>query len=242
MNIETKKIFQYDAKDTIIACVGSNGGTYDINIFNGYNEAVRIIYENIKYLEDILVYPLVFDMRHVIELGMKIYIRLIMDIPTFNEFRRNNLNNINITSVLDQHDINNLFKVFIVISNFNRELKYYIKQNRNTLNAIKTFTFDKRADMFRYAKSKSSIFNLKSVKISHIPIIKLYKSYSQIYDALSKIIYLCYRILKEYELGVYTTNLSRQDLIEIAKIISIDFKINNFVSKKLKRKIKKYII
>ena len=54
-------------------------------------------------------------MRHVIELGMKIYIRLIMDIPTFNEFRRNNLNNINITSVLDQHDINNLFKEMTTI-------------------------------------------------------------------------------------------------------------------------------
>lgn len=69
--------FDFNEKDPLIACVGINGGTSDYDIMRGFFEAVKIqiiALKNNKGLpEDILVYPIVFCMRHCIELGIKIY-------------------------------------------------------------------------------------------------------------------------------------------------------------------------
>ncbi len=57
------------------ACVGVNGGPYDLHDYaNGYFDSGEILIERIRENEsrvDILVYPLVFTYRHALELSIK---------------------------------------------------------------------------------------------------------------------------------------------------------------------------
>lgn len=71
--------FEFHEEDGIIACVGDNGGTTDEDIKNGFKRTVEILTESLKdgqEVEDLLVYPIVYNARHSIELSLKIVINL----------------------------------------------------------------------------------------------------------------------------------------------------------------------
>ena len=59
--------FEFHEEDTIIACVGDNGGTTDEDIRNGFKRTVELLTESLKTgseVEDLLVYPIVYNARH----------------------------------------------------------------------------------------------------------------------------------------------------------------------------------
>ena len=59
--------FEFHEEDTIIACVGDNGGTTDDDIRNGFKRTVEILIKSLKVsqeVEDLLVYPIVYNARH----------------------------------------------------------------------------------------------------------------------------------------------------------------------------------
>lgn len=61
--------FEFHEEDTIIACVGDNGGTTDEDIRNGFKRTVELLTESLKTgseVEDLLVYPIVYNARHSI--------------------------------------------------------------------------------------------------------------------------------------------------------------------------------
>ena len=65
-----------------VACVGKNGGTYDEWIREGFSKTVDLVYSQIKksHDEDIYIYPLFYCARHSVELGLKVAIRLLLEI------------------------------------------------------------------------------------------------------------------------------------------------------------------
>ncbi len=72
--------FEFHEEDTIIACVGDNGGTTDEDIRNGFKRTVELLTESLKTgseVEDLLVYPIVYNARHSIELSLKIVIKML---------------------------------------------------------------------------------------------------------------------------------------------------------------------
>ena len=75
--------FEFHEEDGIIACVGDNGGTTDEDIKNGFKRTVEILTESLKdgqEVEDLLVYPIVYNARHSIELSLKIVIKMLWEI------------------------------------------------------------------------------------------------------------------------------------------------------------------
>lgn len=59
--------FEFHEEDGIIACVGDNGGTTDDDIRNGFKRTVEILIKSLKVsqeVEDLLVYPIVYNARH----------------------------------------------------------------------------------------------------------------------------------------------------------------------------------
>ena len=72
--------FEFHEEDAIIACVGDNGGTTDEDIRNGFKRTVELLTESLKTgseFEDLLVYPIVYNARHSIELSLKIIIKML---------------------------------------------------------------------------------------------------------------------------------------------------------------------
>ena len=75
--------FEFHEEDAIIACVGENGGTTDEDIRNGFKRTVELLTESLKdgqEVEDLLVYPIVYNARHSIELSLKIVIKMLWEI------------------------------------------------------------------------------------------------------------------------------------------------------------------
>ena len=74
--------FEYHDTDYYIACVGINGGTDNFGIREGYKRSVNVLINAVKNgeIEDALIYPIVYNARHCIELSLKIIIESIMHI------------------------------------------------------------------------------------------------------------------------------------------------------------------
>lgn len=72
-------VFKHIDLDPLNACVGNNGGPYDLYDYaKGYFDATKILLENISgggVLIDLVVYPICFDFRHAVELYLKYVIK-----------------------------------------------------------------------------------------------------------------------------------------------------------------------
>ena len=82
--------FEFHEEDAIIACVGENGGTTDEDIRNGFKRTVELLTESLKdgqEVEDLLVYPIVYNARHSIELSLKIVIKMLWEIEGKKEIK-----------------------------------------------------------------------------------------------------------------------------------------------------------
>jgi hypothetical protein len=68
-------VFKHVDNHKLNACVGNNGGPYDLYDYaKGYFDATKILLENISgsgVLIDLVVYPICFDFRHAVELYIK---------------------------------------------------------------------------------------------------------------------------------------------------------------------------
>jgi hypothetical protein len=68
-------VFKHIDNDQPNACVGNNGGPYDLYDYaKGYFDATKILLENIDgggVLIDLVVYPICFNFRHAVELYIK---------------------------------------------------------------------------------------------------------------------------------------------------------------------------
>ena len=68
-------VFKHVDNDQLNACVGNNGGPYDLYDYaKGYFDATKTLLAHVQddgNLIDLIVYPICFDFRHAIELYLK---------------------------------------------------------------------------------------------------------------------------------------------------------------------------
>ena len=67
---KTNNPFECHDTDNYIACVGNNGFPDNFTIKEGYKNSVNILIDAVKHggTEDELIYPIVYNARHCLEL------------------------------------------------------------------------------------------------------------------------------------------------------------------------------
>lgn len=215
---ETETPFQFIAEDPLIACVGTNGGTYDYDIFRGFKQTVDLIIESSRkpgFIEDVMVYPMVFSARHAVELGLKLSIKELMgiyDLPLIDSRISIDMNGLN--KELHQHDIESLTDYLEKLLAIDSRFSEYTEILRPLLS---DYFFDKKGDMFRYAESIDGNPNLESEDITQVGLTHLYKRFLELYSYLDRLYNEAYYIRYEYSQGTYTSKFSREKLERLAK-------------------------
>ncbi|STA93104.1 hypothetical protein [Clostridium cochlearium] len=206
--------FEYHDTDYYVACVGDNGGTDNFGIREGYKKSVYLLINAVKHgeSEDHLIYPIVYNARHSIELSLKIIIENILCIYRLKNIRFDEIDKKKIYT----HDIEVLDSIIT---------KYYKVDNRivefydKVLLHLKDYFFDVNGDAFKYEDDHKGNSHMITHNITSISIDILEEKFDKlmsIFDSLiSELFYLC----EEYKIGTFTKNLSREDLRKIALIL-----------------------
>lgn len=228
----------YDQRDPIIATVGTNGNHSISDYADGFFEGAEFIIDecltrldnrklflensNLRknITEDIIVYPICFNIRHSIELYLKEIITYVFDI-----YKIKNINHQNISS-LEHHDINKLWKIlqdihfgkWSINSNIKRECIFDEKFDEyiDSLDKYVTEwgTIDPTGQTFRYPFSNMSIRHLESQ--SCISILSLFIKSKKYHTKLKEFRDFMHNIKKQYKLGKFTRYFTYHQLISIA--------------------------
>ncbi len=204
--------FKFNWSERHVACVGDNGGTTNDDILAGFKGAALIIIDDVKFgrgTEDELIYPLVFAIRHCVELSLKISINLIRDICDIKSV------SFSIEEkALHTHDIEELSSFVKQLYKVDRRIPELFDV---ALDYTKDFFFDKQSDIFRYERNLEGKELLKELHISHICIDILEKKFLRMYELLDNAIYYLSQMKDEYSVKSFTKELSRYDIEQISK-------------------------
>ena len=202
--------FEYHETDYYVACVGVNGGTDNSDIREGFKKSVHYLITAIKEgaTEDILIYPIVYNARHSIELSLKLIIEKIYRICEIKGQMVNDQD-----KKIFIHDINELDKIV---------KKYYEVDTRivalyDSANAyLVDYFFDVDGDAFKYETDHDGNFHMIKHGISSISIDILEDNFNKLMVLFDDLIFdLCF-IVDEYKIGTFTKNLSRKNIRDIA--------------------------
>ena len=134
--------FEFHEEDTIIACVGDNGGTTDDDIRNGFKRTVELLTESLKdgqEVEDLLVYPIVYNARHSIELSLKIVIKMLWEIEGKKGIKYSDEIIAERKKKIHTHNIEELYKMACENKNIDRRIPAYFE---NIEDMIRFYYFD----------------------------------------------------------------------------------------------------
>ena len=213
--------FEFHEEDTIIACVGDNGGTTDEDIRNGFKRTVELLTESLKTgseVEDLLVYPIVYNARHSIELSLKIVIKMLWRIEEkkgicyFEEVLKER------KKELHTHSIECLYKLACDKKNIDRRIPAYFE---NIEDMIYFYYFDEEGDAFKYELNKEDEPHMIKNKISHVSIELLETEFKEVMKKFDDLIYFLDNCIFEYSLGTFTKSLSRADIWDISKRLPV---------------------
>ena len=183
--------FEFHEEDAIIACVGDNGGTTDEDIRNGFKRTVELLTESLKTgseFEDLLVYPIVYNARHSIELSLKIIIKMLWRIEEKKGMHYSDEIVKERKKELHTHSIEILYKLACDKKNIDRRIPAYFE---NMEDMIHFYYFDEEGDAFKYELNKEDEPHMIKNKISHVSIELLETEFKEIKD----------EIKQEYHLG-----------------------------------------
>lgn len=206
--------FEFHESDLYVACVGDNGGTDNFDIREGFKSSVDIMIkavENGAY-EDTMIYPVVYNVRHSIELSMKIIIEYLLRIYKFRKVSFCQEDKKKIYT----HDIENLDAII---------QKYYlfdhrIKEKYDKVHPyLKDYYFDKKGDVFKYESDKDGNPHLIKQGISSISYDVLKRKYNEMMSLFDNLIFEVTYLCKEYSMGTFTKHLSRKDIRDIAEML-----------------------
>lgn len=209
--------FEFHEEDGIIACVGDNGGTTDDDIRNGFKRTVEILIKSLKVsqeVEDLLVYPIVYNARHSIELSLKIVIKMLWELERKKKISHSVEFIAERKKKLHTHNIEELYKMACENKNIDRRVPAYFE---NIEDMIQFYYFDEEGDAFKYELNKDDQPHMIKNQISHISIELLETEFKAVMEKFDDLIYFLGSCVDEYSLGTFTKSLSRTDIGEISK-------------------------
>ena len=209
--------FEFHEEDGIIACVGNNGGTTDEDIRYGFKRTVELLTESLKNgqeVEDLLVYPIVYNARHSIELSLKIVIKMLWEIEKKKGIGCSNEILTERKKKLHTHNIEELYKMAYDYENIDKRIPSYFE---NIEDIISFYYFDEEGDAFKYELNKEEQPHMINNKISHISIELLEREFKEVMRKFDELIYFLDKCIAEYSLGTCTKSLSRSDIQDISK-------------------------
>lgn len=213
--------FEFHEEDTIIACVGDNGGITDDDIRNGFKRTVEILIKSLKVsheVEDWLVYPIVYNARHSIELSLKIVIKMLWELERKKKISYSDEFIAERKKKLHTHNIEELYKMACENKNIDRRVPAYFE---NIEDLISFYYFDKEGDAFKYELNKDDQPHMIKNQISHISIELLETEFKAVMEKFDDLICFLERCVDEYSLGTFTKSLSRTDIEEISKKLPV---------------------
>lgn len=211
--------FEFQEDDSIIACVGDNGGTYNMDIKNGFQRTAEILIDILNQeneVEDILVYPIVYNARHSIELSLKIIIEQLWKIQKQKGIKKSEEVISQEKKEIHTHDIKVLYDTIEKLGETDRRIPDYYKDIEDL---IKIYYFDTEGDAFKYESDREEHPHMIQNGISHISVNTLGKQFKCVMNLFDNMIYFLEDCIREYNLNTFTKNLSRKDIEDISKLI-----------------------
>lgn len=197
------------------ACVGDNGCPDLYYYADGFADSVFLLIDALttehKAILDTLIYPICFNLRHSVELTIKGQIE---DLSQLAKLRKQPLApDTDIEKVLNQHGIMNLWAFFSGHAvAFDRRYKEKVSALEPLIRCIGET--DPTGQTFRYSYSTEAKKHLTDVSVINVLVLR--DQFRVIRQQLEELAGLTEWLGREYSTGVFTKNLSREDLHAIA--------------------------
>lgn len=197
------------------ACVGNNG-KFDGKYFQGYDLSVKVLCESLMNdtMEiDQLIFPILFNARHAIELYLKDALYNLFNLNESLE-KLNRSMDINVDKLQKTHDLSILWQMFESNSvKLDRRIQMYIDFQKEYITDY--FDIDLTGETFRYQYTKDNAVHLAKTPL--VNTVLFYKRYDELSKSMHKLNRFISQVEIEYYISPYTKTLSPNDLLVISK-------------------------